>query len=123
MRVRGIDHVVVKVSDVERSLEWYGGLLGLAAEQVDEWRAGDAPFPSVRVSEGFIIDLLPSERSGENYDHLCLVIDNDDMAAVAADERFDVVAGPVVRGGARGDGVSVYVRDPDGNLVELKSHA
>ena len=122
LSVRGIDHVVVNVSDVERSLEWYGGLLGLATEMVDEWRAGEAPFPSVRVDDGFIIDLLASERTGSNYDHICLVVEGVDPEALAADDRFDVVAGPVTRGGARGDGLSVYVHDPDGNLIELKTY-
>jgi catechol 2,3-dioxygenase-like lactoylglutathione lyase family enzyme len=120
-RVREIDHVVLNVADVERSLAWYTGLLGLAPEMVDEWRAGDAPFPSVRVHPGFIIDLMQIERSGKNVDHICLVVDGD-PEAIAADERLDVIAGPVVRGGARGDGRSVYVSDPDGNTVELKSY-
>ncbi len=120
--VRGIDHVVVNVSDVERSLAWYCGLLGLDAEMVDEWRAGEAPFPSVRVDDGFIIDLMQTERTGSNYDHMCLVVDGVDPEALADDDRFDVVAGPVTRGGARGDGLSVYVRDPDGNLIELKTY-
>ena len=121
-RVREIDHVVINVSDVERSLAWYCDLLGLAPEMADEWRAGDAPFPSVRVDDGFIIDLMQTDRTGTNVDHICLVVDGD-PDGIAADERLDVIKGPVVRGGARGEGRSVYVSDPDGNIVELKSYA
>ncbi len=120
-RVREIDHVVVNVADAERSLAWYCDLLGLAPEMVDEWRSGDAPFPSVRINDGFIIDLLQTERTGQNVDHICLVVEGD-PEAIASDERFDVITGPAVRGGARGDGRSVYVSDPDGNVVELKSY-
>ena len=120
-RVREIDHIVVNVGDVARSLAWYCDVLGLAPEMVDEWRAGDAPFPSVRVHDGFIIDLMQVERTGNNIDHVCLVVEGD-PDAIAADERLDVIKGPVVRGGARGDGRSVYVSDPDGNIVELKSY-
>lgn len=122
MRVHELDHIVLNSSDVERSLGFYAGLLGLAGVRLDEWRAGGAPFPSVRVNDGTIIDIVDSPRSGENMDHLCLVVDRADVDAVAADPRFDVVDGPVRRYGARGDGWSVYVRDPDGNVVELRSY-
>lgn len=122
MRVRRLDHIVLNVGDVERSLTWYTDLLGLAPERVDEWRAGSAPFPSVRIDEGSIIDLFDVAPSGENLNHLCLVVDRGDVDAIAADERFEVVDGPARRWGARGDGYSVYVRDPDGNTVELRGY-
>ena len=122
MKIHELDHIVVNVADVERSLGWYGDLLGLAAERVAEWRAGTAPFPSIRINAGTIIDLMALPRSGENLDHFCLVTDRADVETVAADPRFDVVEGPVERWGARGVGWSVYVRDPDDNLVELRSY-
>jgi len=49
LRVVGLDHVVLNVADVERSLAFYCGELGLAPERVDEWRRGEILFPSVRV--------------------------------------------------------------------------
>ena len=120
MRVRELDHVVLNVADVERSLRFYCGELGLAPVRVDEWRRGEAPFPSARVNDGTIIDLLALPRTGENADHLCLVIDPIDLDALKASGRFDVVHGPHRRFGARGDGTSIYVRDPDDNVVELR---
>jgi len=122
MRVHELDHIVLNTPDVERSLAFYIGLLGMEPARVDEWRAGAVPFPSVRVSAGTIIDLQAGERTGENMSHLCLVVDPADVDAVAADDRFDLISGPVVRYGARGDGRSVYVRDPDGNTVELRAY-
>ena len=122
MKVRELDHVVVNVADVERSLAWYSGLLGLEAERVDAWRAGEVPFPSVRINDGCILDLFQLERTGQNFDHICLVVDRADVEAVAADDRFNVVAGPFPRWGARGDGWSIYVTDPDDNTVELRSY-
>lgn len=122
MNVRELDHIVLNVGDVERSLAWYSGLLGLEAERVDEWRAGEVTFPSVRINDGCIIDLFQLDRTGTNVDHFCMVVDRDDVDAVANDERFDVIEGPVPRWGARGDGRSVYVADPDGNQVELRSY-
>jgi catechol 2,3-dioxygenase-like lactoylglutathione lyase family enzyme len=121
-KVTGLDHVVIVTSDVERSLAWYCEVLGLAAERVEEWRRSEVFFPSVRVSAETIIDLLQGERSGVNVDHLCLVVEPQDLAALAASGRFDVVEGPTPRFGARGTGTSLYVRDPDGNLVELRHY-
>lgn len=122
MSVRSLDHIVLDVADVERSLAWYTEVLGLRAERVDEWRAGSVPFPSVRVDDGCIIDLFATAPTGQNLNHFCLVVDPGDVAAIAADDRFDVVDGPARRWGARGHGTSVYVRDPDGNTVELRSY-
>src|SRR5437879_1031596 len=99
-----MDHIVLAVDDIERSLAWYADELGLEGVRVDEWRAGKAPFPSMRVSEGTIIDFLPaSERAakGLNLDHLCLVIEPIDFDALAASGRFEVIDGPGPRFGAR----------------------
>ena len=57
-----------------------------------------------------------------NLDHCCLVATRADVDAIAVDERFTVVDGPGPRFGARGDGWSVYVTDPDGNTVEIRSY-
>lgn len=122
LHVEGFDHVVLTVRDVERSLAWYGDVLGLEVLRRDEWRAGRVPFPSVRVDEKTIIDILAGDRTGSNVDHVCLVVAPTDLGAVAASGRFDVVEGPVTRWGARGNGTSIYVRDPDGNVVELRHY-
>jgi catechol 2,3-dioxygenase-like lactoylglutathione lyase family enzyme len=118
--VEGFDHLVLVVADVERSVAWYHEELGLEPLRLDEWRRGEVFFPSLRVSEGTIIDVLQGERSGTNVDHLCLVVADTDLQAIADSGRFEVVDGPDKRWGARGDGLSLYVRDPDGNTVELR---
>jgi len=122
LHVVALDHIVLNVADVERSLAFYGGELGLVPERVDEWRRGEVPFPSVRVDAHTIIDLLAAPRTGENSDHLCLVVEPTDLDAVKASGRFEVVDGPATRFGARGDGTSLYVKDPDGNTVELRHY-
>jgi len=124
VEIHELDHIVLNVSDVERSLAWYEVMLGLGGVRIDEWRSGDVPFPSVRVSDGCIIDLFASDdvASGDNLNHFCLVASRADVDAVASDERFTVVDGPGPRFGARGDGWSIYVSDPDGNTVEIRSY-
>ncbi|MEM9607387.1 MAG: VOC family protein [Actinomycetota bacterium] len=121
--VTGLDHIVLRCADVEVTLRWYTDLLGLAPERVDEWRRGDAPFPSVRLDAGTIIDLFGQDPEGEGHlDHVCIEVAPTDLGQVAASGRFDVVNGPVPRWGARGDGTSLYVRDPDGVIVELRHY-
>jgi len=82
--------------------------------------AGTVLFPSLRVNEHTIIDLLAGDTPDGRLDHICLVVEPLDLEALAASGRFEVLDGPGPRYGARGDGTSVYVRDPDGLTVELR---
>ena len=122
MRVTGLDHVVMICRDIEASLTYYLDVLGLTSEDADKWREGLAFFPSVRVDESTIIDLLPGEPDGKNIDHICLVIEPTDLDELAKRPGLNVVEGPVERGGARGQGWSLYVIDPDAHLIELKHY-
>ncbi|WP_061290933.1 VOC family protein [Herbidospora cretacea] len=120
VRVREFDHLVLNVEDVERSLAFYCEVLGLEPVRAEEWRAGKVPFPSVRVTSDTIIDLVRRPRGESNVDHICLVVDPLDWDEVVASGVFTVLEGPVGRFGARGEAVSLYVQDPDGNTVELR---
>ena len=80
------------------------------------------PFPSVRIDAGTIIDLMAGEPADGRLDHVCLVVEPTDLAEVKASGRFDVVSGPATRWGARGDATSLYIRDPDGTVVELRHY-
>jgi catechol 2,3-dioxygenase-like lactoylglutathione lyase family enzyme len=129
--VAGFDHLVIRCRDVESTLAWYVDVIGLAPVRVDEWRRGDAPFPSVRVDAGTILDLIPGLADDANdpaiagrarLDLVCLVVEPCDLGALAASGRFEVLEGPVTRFGARGAGTSLYVLDPDGSTVELRHY-
>ncbi len=120
----GLDHIVLVVADVERSLAWYGRHAGLGAERVEQWRRGELPFPSLRIDPGTIIDVIPGlDDAGArgHLDHICLVVGPDHLAALAADPDLEIVD-QGRRSGARGDADSIYVRDPDGLLVEFRSY-
>ncbi|MFF3572401.1 VOC family protein [Nocardia jiangxiensis] len=120
MRVVDFDHLVLNVSDVERSLEFYCSTLGLDPVRADEWRAGQVPFPSVRVTDRTVIDLQHMPRGEANVDHICLVVEPLDWQEIIDSGIFTVLEGPVPRWGARGQATSIYVADPDGNTVELR---
>jgi catechol 2,3-dioxygenase-like lactoylglutathione lyase family enzyme len=121
MKVRGFDHVVINTSNAEALLGFYCDELGLDPVRVDEWQRGEVLFPSVRVNAETIIDLFPAERTGENMNHICLVIEPDDLDAVAA--RFPDAVRADGLFGAQGFASSVYIKDPDGNTVELRFYA
>jgi catechol 2,3-dioxygenase-like lactoylglutathione lyase family enzyme len=116
--VVGLDHIVLRCRDIEASLAFYVDRLGLEPDRVDQWRAGDAPFPSVRVSPTTIIDLFGGEPDGTNMDHVCLVIEPADLDDIAASFPGSVRADGLF--GAQGYASSVYIKDPDGTAVELR---
>jgi len=130
MGISGLDHIVLNVADVERSLQFYQGSLGLAAERVDEWRNGTLPFPSVRINAETIIDLVHGEAGDAgprtNLNHFCLVTDSADLNTLVeqlSDDGISIETGPAIRSGARGDALSIYFRDPDHNLIEVRTYA
>ena len=124
-RAFALDHLVLVVADVERTVGWYQRFAGLAPVRFDEWRRGEVPFPSLRVDEAMIIDVIPGRPEGSaergHLDHVCFVVSAEDRTALAAHPELEVVD-EGVRFGARGDGDSIYVRDPDGLLVEFRSY-
>lgn len=116
-----MDHIVLVTADVERLVAWYREVLGLEPERLEQWRAGQVPFASLRIDATTIIDVLDGERTGHNVDHLALVVDGDpdDLAALAAEHG---ASAPRDLFGARGQGRGIYLRDPDGNGVELRTY-
>ena len=122
MKVRGVDHYVLVVPDVEAVIAWYRDELGLAPERLDEWRRGEVLFASLRITDTTLIDVFQGDRSGTNVDHVALVVDGVDLDELAASGRFEVDMGPADLWGAQGTGRGLYIRDPAGNRVELRTY-
>lgn len=122
MRVKGVDHYVLTVPDVEAVIAWYRDELGLAPERLDEWRRGEVLFASLRITDSTLIDVFQGERSGTNVDHVALVVDDIDLDDLAASGRFEIDMAPADLWGARGTGRGLYIKDPAGNRVELRTY-
>ena len=122
MRVTGVDRIVLTVPDPEAVVAWYRDEIGLEVLRLDEWRRGEVLFVSLRISDTALIDVLQGERTGENVNHVALVVDGVDLDELAASGRFDVEMGPADLFGAQGIGRGLYTRDPAGNLVELRTY-
>ena len=115
---RGIDHVVLRVTDIDRMRKFYCDVLG--AEHV----AYRPKFGMSHLRVGAaMIDLVErTPPTGCNMDHLCLRVEPFDQEAIVAHlKQHGVEVGAIKsRYGAEGNGVSIYLSDPEGNTVELK---
>jgi glyoxylase I family protein len=128
VRLGGLDHVVLRVGDLDRAISFYQRVLGCRIERelqqprLVQLRAGAS-----------LIDLVPAamspdragDQAGRNMDHFCIQVRGFDGAALKAHlAKNGVDPGEVhERYGAEGYGPSIYIRDPDGNTVELKGEA
>ena len=131
-QILGLDHVVLRVADLERSRAFYCDVLGASVER---WQEAIG-LMQLRVGRA-MIDLVPlagklgSEggaapgKEGRNMHHFCLRVEPFDERALSEHlARHGIAAGEVTRRfGAEGRGPSMYVTDPDGNTVELKGPA
>ena len=131
VKITEMDHIVLRVKDVETSLKFYTETLGLQPERIEEWRAGKIRFPSARINADTIIDLFASDQESidkdgvKNQDHYCMVIEPTDLEELKS--KFEAIgveiqAGPGKRWGSHGDGTSLYIYDPDNNVVELRHY-
>ncbi len=122
LRVAEIDHVVIRCRDQSRSLDFYTRVLGLAEER----RLEAIGLVQLRAGAS-MIDLVPADppptHEGRNVDHVCLGVDTasmDSLVGYLREQGVEVLGDPAERYGARGMGRSIYVLDPDGNIIELK---
>ena len=129
INIRDIDHVVLRVRDLARMRSFYCDVLGCSVDKVQEaigltqLRAGRALIDLVTVDG--VLGRMGGEapgKSGRNMDHFCLRVEPFDGEAILAHlKTHGVDVGEVVsRYGAEGDGPSIYITDPEGNVVELK---
>lgn len=132
MDVVDLDHVAIRVSDLERALSFYHDLLGMAVRDRERYEAGEVPYVAV-VAGGRHVHLVPTDEDIDvGGEHICLLVRSDEVDSreeldgllddlrergveVEADE-------PKKRYGAYGRAWAAYVRDPDGRRVELKLH-
>ncbi len=124
----GVDHVVFLVADMDRALAFYKGVLNctpgftypdLGMEQL--W-FGSALIVLWDITHPGAKRAVPDVSGGRNVDHVCLAAAPFDHAALKAhlaDHGVEIER-EAMHGGARGMGASFYVRDPDGNVIEIK---
>ncbi|MEV7786760.1 VOC family protein [Streptomyces sp. NPDC088106] len=134
-----LDHIVLWVRDPLAAAGFYDRAVGLEPVRLSDYSAGEAPFPSVRVNEETIIDLMPlamaermtmlpgaAQSSGHPVNHVCLSLPADRFDALRS--RLEEQSVPMTdlsydSFGARGRARrSFYFRDPDGNVCEARHY-
>jgi catechol 2,3-dioxygenase-like lactoylglutathione lyase family enzyme len=129
LRIRHIDHIVLRVRDLDAMIRFYCEVLGCRIER----RQDEIGLVQLRAGSA-LVDLVPVEgklglaggaapgREGRNLDHFCFRVEPFDEAAIRAHlQAHGVQAGPTAsRYGAEGEGPSIYLDDPEHNTIELK---
>ena len=129
IRIREIDHLVLRVVDLDRMLGFYCGVLGCTIER----RQDSIGLIQLRAGRS-LVDLVPVDgqlgraggappgKEGRNLDHFCFRVEPFDEKAIRSQlAAHNIEAGPLAtRNGAEGEGPSIYISDPEGNVVELK---
>lgn len=130
IRITALDHFVLRVTDLEGALGFYRDVLGLPIEFLDEYKRGERPFVSARIGDQ-LLDLIPdptydpeegSTKGG--FVHFCARFTGVDFQVLTDHLRAQGVEvlnpEPLPRMGAVGVSRSIYIRDPDGYIIELK---
>lgn len=127
-----MDHIVINVVDIDKMLKFYTEVLKLPSERLEEFKDHKVPFPSVRLTKDTIIDLFPKklwEKTNPedvcrpNLNHFCLSTDKrtwESLQSRLKQNEVQIDDGPVKRWGAHGSGISLYFRDPEENVMEVR---
>jgi len=121
-----LDHVILKVNDLEPSIDFYTSILGFTLEGTD------GPFTLLRVNADFLLQLVPSGTPG--FEHYAFAVSPSDFDAIFARIKaagvgygptFDTVGtntGPGEEAGARGKAPTLYFNDPNNHLFEIRCY-
>lgn len=125
MKIAHLDHLVLTVRDVERTVDFYRRVMGMKK----------VTFRGGRIALGFGDQKINLHESGREFEpkaaqvqpgsaDLCFILETsvDEAVKQLNDLGVDIIAGPVDRTGAAGNILSVYFRDPDGNLIEVSNY-
>jgi len=132
VKVNAIDHIVINVSDVARSAEWYAKILGMQIRVFDPGEGkskrtslvfGDQKI-NVRPKNADKVEWFTADEVAAGSDDLCFLTTNtpEEVVAHLRAHGVKIEEGPTKKQGARGTLLSVYCRDPDGSLIEISSY-
>jgi catechol 2,3-dioxygenase-like lactoylglutathione lyase family enzyme len=132
VKVHSLDHLVINVSDVARSAEWYRRVLGMEVKVFDPGQ-GKPPRTSLmfgnqkinlRPRDADKVEWFTADHETAGSDDLCFLTSGtpDEVVAHLGACGVGIAEGPIRKQGARGVLQSVYCRDPDGSLIEISSY-
>lgn len=131
-----LDHIVLNIVHESEMIHFYTKILDLEPVRLKEFEEKTIKFPSVRLNPHTIIDLFPKAIWGDDYEdkergeinvnHFCLSLEKEALEQLQERLKAHQVPiddGPAERFGAQGTGMSIYFRDPDGNILEARYYA
>ena len=125
MRIESIDHLVLTVADIETTIDFYTRVLGMESVEFGEGRRA-LKFGNQKINlHEAAKEIAPHARIPEpGSADLCLLTTSsiDDVITILENSEITIELGPVQRTGAMGAIDSVYIRDPDGNLLEISNY-
>jgi catechol 2,3-dioxygenase-like lactoylglutathione lyase family enzyme len=132
VKVGALDHLVINVADVARTVEWYRKILGMEVKVFDPGHGkakrtslvfGDQKI-NVRPRDADKVEWFTADHEMAGSDDLCFLTAStpDDVVAHLRAHGVAIEEGPTKKQGARGTLNSVYCRDPDGSLIEISSY-
>ena len=130
-KIKTLDHIVLNVIDIDAVLNFYITVLGLGPDRVEEYKTGKVKFPSVRINDLTLIDLFPlsmhgiarTNKTNDDLNHFCLVIEKKDIQNFLKhlkSHNVFIESESSNNYGARGVANSVYFRDPENRLIEVR---
>ena len=132
IKVNALDHIVINVADVARSVDWYRKVLGMEVRVFDPGHGKPVRTSlvfgqqkiNVRPHDADKVEWFTAERERPGSDDLCFLTSStpDEVVAHLKACGVSIEEGPVTKLGARGALRSVYCRDPDGSLIEISSY-
>jgi catechol 2,3-dioxygenase-like lactoylglutathione lyase family enzyme len=125
MRIDRLDHLVLTVADLRAAIDFYAGVLGMEEITFDDGRkALQFGYSKINLHEAGHEFEPKARQAVPGSADLCFITEDplDDVIATLAAHGVEIIEGPVDRTGAIGTLRSVYVRDPDGNLVEISNY-
>ena len=132
VKVNAIDHIVINVSDVARSAQWYAKILGMEIRVFDPGEGKSTRTSlvfgnqkiNVRPKSADKVDWFTADEVAAGSDDLCFLTQStpEEVVAHLKANGVKIEEGPTRRQGARGTLLSVYCRDPDGSLIEISSY-
>ena len=132
VKIHALDHIVINVSDVARTAEWYRKILGMEVKVFDPGQGkptrttlmfGNQKI-NVRPRDADTVEWFTADHVAAGSDDLCFLTSSppDEVVAHLKACGVAIAEGPVAKQGARGALRSVYCRDPDGSLIEISSY-
>ena len=132
VKVNALDHLVINVSDVARSAEWYAKILGMEIRVFDPGEGRNKRTSlvfgnqkiNVRPKGADKVEWFTADHEAAGSDDLCFLTSStpEEVVAHLKANGIKIEEGPVAKQGARGTLRSVYCRDPDGSLIEISSY-